>query len=116
MKQLTLKALFKIREGNLEAFKELIPEFIRTTRSKDPGTLTYDWYLNEESLAFSVIEVYRDSPSLLAHAGNVGPLLQETGELSDLSLELYGDPDDELKNALAGMEVEVNLFPYYAGL
>ncbi len=114
MEQIKATALFKIKEGKLEEFKQLIPGFISIVKQKDPGTLTYDWHLNEESMECVVLEIYTDSQSLMAHAGNVGEYLQKAIELADLSLELYGNPSEELIVALAGLSVKI--YPFFAGI
>ena len=114
MEQITATALFKIKEGKLEEFKELIPALISTVKEKDPGTLTYDWYLNENNMECEVVEIYADSQAVIAHSGNVGEILQKVLEVADLSLKLYGNPSEELRNALQGLDVKV--YPFYSGL
>ena len=114
MKLIKLRALFKINEGQLEAFKRLVPQFISAVREKDQGTLMYDWYLNKETLECSVLEDYADSNAALEHVANVGDLLQKLMELGEMSIELYGTPNEELSKALQGLGAKV--FPYFAGL
>lgn len=114
MEQIKANALFKIKEGKLDEFKELIPVFISTVKEKDPGTLTYDWYLNEEGMECTVLESYTNSQAVLAHAGNVGEYLGKVMEIADLTIEVYGNPSEELRNALEGMAPKV--FPFYSGL
>ena len=114
MEQITVKAHFKISESKLDEFKQLIPEFITTVKEKDPGTLMYDWYLNEEMLECIVLETYTDSRSFLAHAGNVGDTIQKALAISELSIEIYGNPSEELKTALEGLAPKI--YPYSAGL
>ncbi len=113
MKKITATALFKIKDGKLDEFKKLIPEFISVTKEKEPGNLTYDWYLNEVKMECAVVEVYADSQALLAHAGNVGGLLEKAGALADLSLEVYGNPDEKLQEVLNDMGVVS--YGFYAG-
>ena len=114
MEQIKAKALFNIKEGKLEDFKELIPHFISTVKEKDPGTLTYEWYLEEANMECTVLEMYSDSQAVMAHAGNVGELLGKSLEIADLSLEIYGDPGEELRNALDGMAPKI--YHFYKGL
>jgi quinol monooxygenase YgiN len=114
MKEIKAKALFKIKEGKLEEFRQLIPLFISAVKEKDPGTITYDWYLNEERMECMVLETYADSNAVLAHATNVGELLQRSFELSKLTLEVYGNPSEELLKAFEGMGPKI--YPYYSGL
>jgi len=114
MVQIKATATFKIKEGNLEAFKQVIPTIIETVRENDPGTLIYEWYLDEELMECVVLEIYANSEAVLAHAGNVGGHLQKLLELADFSLELYGNPSKELLDAIQGMNVTV--YPLFAGL
>ena len=114
MKEIKARALFKIKEGKLEEFKQLIPQFISTVKEKDPGTITYDWYLNEERMECGVLEVYADSDAVLAHAANVGGLLQRSFEFGDLMLDVYGNPSDELIKAIEG--IGATIYPYFSGL
>ncbi len=114
MEQIKATALFKIKEGKLEEFKQLIPVLISIVKEKDPGTLTYDWYLNEDNMECTVLETYADSQVVLAHAGNVGEQLQKMTELADLSLELYGNPNEELRNAIEGLAPKI--YSFFSGL
>ena len=114
MEQIQLHALFKIKEGKLEEFKKLIPQFIATVKEKDPGTIAYDWFLNEEKMECKVLETYEDSNAVLAHAANVGELLMKSMEFSALSAEIFGNPSAELSKALEGFGPKV--YPYHSGL
>ena len=114
MEQIKANALFKIHDGKLEEFKNLIPFFISLVREKDPGTLTYDWYLNEDTMECTVLESYENSQAVMAHAGNIGEHLGKVLEIADFTIEVYGNPSEELKSALEGMAPKV--FPHYAGL
>ncbi len=114
MEQIKATALFKIKKGKLEEFKQLIPVFISTVKEKDPGTLSYDWYLNQTSMECVVLETYTDSQAVLAHAGNVGELLGKVLEVADLSIELYGNTSEELRNAIEGLNPKI--YPFFSGL
>jgi quinol monooxygenase YgiN len=114
MKLIKVRALLKIKEGKLEAFKQIVSQFVSTVKEKDQGTLMYDWYLNEDTMECSVLEDYADSNAALEHVANVGDLLQKLMELGEMSLELYGNPNEELSKALEGLDAKV--FPFYAGL
>lgn len=61
-----------------------------------------------------VLEIYADSNAVLSHAGNVGEHLQQLVELADFSIELYGNPSEELLEAIQGMDITV--YPLAAGL
>jgi len=114
MKLIKLRAQLKIKKGQLEAFKQLVPQFISAVKEKDRGTLMYDWYLNEDTMECSVLEDYADSNAALEHVAHVGDLLQKLMELGEMSIELYGNPNEEFSKALKGLDAKV--FPYYSGL
>jgi quinol monooxygenase YgiN len=114
MEQIKLHAHFKINEGKLEDFKNLIPQLIAKVKENEPGALEYDWYLNEEKMECKVLETYADSNAVLAHAGNVGELLMKTMEIGILTAEIYGNPSAELSKALEGFAPKV--YSFYSGL
>jgi hypothetical protein len=68
----SLHPYFKIREGNLEAFTALMPDFVEKT-STEPACLYYDFTRNGD-MAFCR-EAYIGAEGVLAHLGNVGELL-----------------------------------------
>lgn len=114
MKQIKVTALFKIKEGKLNEFKQLVPSLIHAVKKNEPGAVTYDWYLNEEAMECMVLETYADSQAVLAHSANLGELLQKLLGISDLILEVFGNPDPELKKILA--EMGAKLYPFFAGM
>lgn len=114
MELIKFRALFKINEGQLEAFKDLKEQFITVVKEKEKGTLMYDWYINEDTMECAVLEDYADSNAVLEHAANVGDLLQKLMEIGDLSLEVYGNPNEELSGILKNFDARV--FPFSSGL
>lgn len=114
MRPIKVTVKFKIKPGNLEAFKAIIPETIAEVMESDPGTLVYEWYLNEDLMECVVWEVYKDSDALLAHAGNVGPYLDQLLNLSSASIEIYGDPNQELLDATERLNIRI--YPFVDGM
>ena len=41
-------ARLKIRDGELDGFKQQAAEMMRQTREKDTKTLRYDWFLSDD--------------------------------------------------------------------
>ena len=113
MKQIQVRATFKIHDGKLNEFKALASEAIAAVKANEPGNLQYDWYFNEQNTECVVHEKYADSSAVFAHAGNVGELLGKLGQVSDLSLEVYGDPSEELKKVISDMKGK--LYSFYQG-
>ena len=114
MRPLKVTAKFKIKDGNLEAFKAIIPDIIAEVMESDPGTLVYEWFLNEELMECVVWEVYESSEAVIAHSGNVGGYLDQLVSLADFSLELYGSPSEELLKAVEGLDVRI--YPFVDGI
>jgi quinol monooxygenase YgiN len=107
MKNLQLTARFMIHDGQLEKFKQLAKACMQSTKDKDKGTLQYDWYFNSDETECRVRETYVDSDAILAHIGNLGPLLGELLAISDFYPELYGSPSQALINATAALKPTV---------
>lgn len=105
---------FRFYEGKLEEFKRLSAVCMEIVRSKDPGTLQYDTFFNEDESECIVLERFRDLDALLQHGANIGDELMEaivaTGECFG---ELLGAVPEELRAKLAGGPVQVFL-PYMA--
>lgn len=79
---------FKAHPGKLEAAKALLPEFVKITAT-EAGCLYYDFTICGDVIACR--EAYDGAESTLAHLGNVGALLQQLTQMTDLTrLELHG--------------------------
>ena len=114
MKEIKAIATFKINKGKLGEFKEISAQMIAVVQEKDPGTLVYDWYLDEGNLECTVLETYADSDAVLAHISNVGELLGKLLEIGNLTIDVYGNPNAELLKATEGLQPKI--VPFYAGL
>lgn len=114
MKPIQMTAQFKIKHGNIDAFKKLAQSCINTVKEKDPGTLQYDWFFNSDETVCHVRETYANSDAVLAHAGNVGPFLGDLMAITEFSGRIYGEVTDQLKNALSVFDVEY--YSFYEGL
>ena len=116
MKLIKVRALFKINEGQLETFEQLKQQFISVVnqKEKEKGTLMYDWYVNEDTMECAVLEDYADSDAVLEHAANTGDILQELLKIGEISLEVYGNPSEELSKIL--VEFGAKIFPFSSAL
>ena len=106
-------ARFKFREGKAEEFKRLSAQAMDIVLSKDPGTLHYDVYLNEDESECVVLERYTDSEALIAHAENLGDLFGAVlATVTVIHGEILGEPSAELRAKLEGSDVPVVFRPY----
>ncbi len=103
----------RIHPGKGEAFTEIASACLTATR-RDPGTQSYEWYLNADRTECLILEVCNDSNALLAHVGNLGDLLGRLMAVSDLAIEVCGDPSPELRQV--GASVGAKFYAYMQGL
>jgi quinol monooxygenase YgiN len=113
MNELLGIARFKFHEGKVEEFKRLSAQALEIVRTKDPGTLQYDVYLNDDESECVVIERYKDSEAAIQHAANLGDLFGAVlATVSVVHGEILGEPSAELRAKLADSEVPVLFTPY----
>lgn len=96
-----------IREGKLEEFKRLVAEATEVVRTKDPGTIEYNVYLNAEGTEAFVHERFRDSAAGMAHSANIGSLMQAFLDVARITGEVCGNPNPQLREALEAGGVKV---------
>lgn len=114
MKTIQATARFQIHEGKLDEFKKVANQCIAVSKEKDPGTLQYDWFFNSSQTECVVRETYKDSDAVLAHLENLGGLFNEILELADFSIEIYGNPSEELQKAAKALQPKV--YSFYKGI
>lgn len=93
-----------IKEGQLKNLKDLMVEMVDATKANEPGTIAYEWMINEDNTICHIHERYADSEATLAHLSTFvekyAGRLMETGDAT--RFEVYGNPSDAVKEALAG--------------
>ena len=106
-------ARFRFHEGKLDEFKRLSAQAMEIVRTRDPGTLQYDTYFNEDRSECVVIERFRDSQALIEHAANLADLSEAIlAIVSVVHGELLGEPNAELRAKLAESDVPQLFTPY----
>ena len=105
---------FKFHEGKVEEFKRLSAQCLEIVRAKDPGTLQYDTYFNDDQSEAIVLERFTDSEALIEHSENMSPLMDAIVATGSVSGELLGEPSAELRAKLA--ESPVGLFTLFQSL
>lgn len=107
MSQLQVTARLAIHDGKLEEFKAVAARCMDIVRTRDSGTLQYDWFFNADQTECVVRETYRDSDAVLEHVGNLGETFDALRAVADLDLEVYGSPSPALLEATAALSVHV---------
>ena len=106
-------ARFRFKEGKREEFERLSAQAMEIVKAKEPGTLQYDTFMNEDGSECVVIERYRDSEAALAHFETLGHLFEPIFEtVTVVHGELLGDPNAEIRANLAGSDVPTLFTPY----
>ena len=114
MNSLRGSATLKIHDGKLSEFKELANQCIESVKANEPNTTKFDLFFNTDETECVIKEEYRDSAAMLVHLGNLGALLGKMLMISDMTLELYGNPSEELKAMLIGSNPKI--YSFYRGL
>jgi quinol monooxygenase YgiN len=105
---------FKVHPGKMDAARALVPKFLAKTKT-EPKCLYYEFTVNGDIVFCR--EAYADADGALAHLANVGEILTEMIQVSDvIRLEIHGPAAEleKLKGPLA--EYKPDWFVYEAGL
>jgi hypothetical protein len=105
---------FKVHPGKLDAAKALLPAFVEKTKT-DPARISYEFTISGDVVFCR--EAYRDAAGALAHLENVGALLGDMLNISELiRLEIHGPANEleKLKGPLA--EFKPTCFTYECGV
>jgi quinol monooxygenase YgiN len=111
-------AHLKIREGELEGFKQQAAEVVRQMRELDEPPLRYDWFLSHDGTECEVREAYVDADSLLEHQQRVaeGKMKLFRESVAGHTMTFYGEPSPALAHALQAMGTPFTTFSLLQGL
>jgi len=102
-------AELSIAEGKIDEFKKMAAEMIKKVEANEPGMLSYEWFLSDDESKCYLIEIYKDSEAVMAHFGNIGEMMGPFMEIAQITrIELYGNPSDEVRQAVAPMEPKIS--------
>ena len=99
-------ARLKVREGQLEGFRQQAAEMMRLTRELDTKTLRYDWFLSADGTECEVREGYVDADALIEHAQNVAEARDTLFRdfAYDHEMTIYGEPSPALAALMQRLE------------
>ena len=105
---------FQVHPGKMDAARALVPKFLAKTTT-EPKCRYYEFTINGDVVFCR--EAYADADGALAHLANVGEILAEMMQVSDvIRLEIHG-PAAELEKLKAPLaEYKPEWFVYEAGL
>jgi len=107
-------ARLKIRDGELDGFKQQAAEVMRLAREQDTKTLRYDWFIAADETGCEVREGYVDADGLLEHNNHVraarDQLFREHAYGHDMTI--YGKPSPALAQLIERMAGHVTFHRY----
>jgi quinol monooxygenase YgiN len=85
---------------------------VRKLAGEEPGVLSYEWFSASESGSYVALEEFADPAAMVTHIKIADALLTAMNENSKMAyLELYGDVDAELREAVKRLPGPVAIYP-----
>lgn len=111
-------AKLKIREGELEGFKQQAAEVMRRMKELDDQPVRYDWFVNEDGTECEVREVYESADALLEHQRLVADAKIELlrNFVAGHTMSFYAPPSQTLAQALDAMGAVYEQYSFFQGL
>jgi quinol monooxygenase YgiN len=100
-------ARFRFHPGMVEEYKRLTAQAMDIVRAREPDTLEYAIYFNEDETEAVVVERFASSEALIQHGANmseISPAVLATGTVEG---ELLGEPSEELRALFTGPEPQL---------
>jgi len=98
-------ARLKVRDGELEGFKQKAAEVMKATKELDTKTVRYDWFLSEDGTECEVRESYSDADARIEHSQHIAAARNQLFRdfADDHTVAFYAEPSPELTEALKAM-------------
>lgn len=110
---------FKVKEGKLDALKQLSLKVTEQIKTDKPDTVVFLHYLNEQETEWSTIHVFPDADSFDLHVAGVDERVKAVFEfLEPTSREIYGMPSDQVLAMVRppdGSEITFHSMPHPMG-
>jgi quinol monooxygenase YgiN len=94
----------KVKPGQLDNFKRLTGEMVKSTRTES-GVLSYQRFVSEDGSTIHVHERYADSESAIAHLNAFSIKFSERflSMVERRTFMVFGAPNDELRKIFDGI-------------
>jgi quinol monooxygenase YgiN len=83
-------ARFRIKAGCADAFVRLADKCFHLVAANEPGTLGYEWFLNDARDECLTLDIYQDAAALSAHLRNAGSVMAQLFERVDSEIRVFG--------------------------
>lgn len=92
----------RVKEGKLEAFREMSLEMFPMMEASKPGTLLHYGYTNEDGSELSFVHVFPDAEAMDAHFEGAGDRAGSAMEyIETYQFEVYGTPSEQALGMLS---------------
>ena len=93
----------RIKEGKLEEFKELSRKVVPSMEAGKPGTLVYEFYLNEGGTELTIVHVFPDADAMDLHVQGVDERAADAFEfIEPQHFEIYGAASEQVMAMMSG--------------
>jgi quinol monooxygenase YgiN len=103
----------RIKEGKLDAYKQLFREYIGIIKADKPGTVAHLAYINEDGSKVTMVHVFPDAEAMDLHFQGVDERAKKAFEFIEIiRYEIYGRPSDmvlEMMQQFAGSNIVLDL-------
>ena len=103
----------RIKEGKLDAYKQLFREYIGIIKADKPGTVVHLGYINEDGSKVTMVHVFPDAEAMDLHFQGVDERAKKAFEFIEIiRYEIYGRPSDmvlEMMHKFAGSDIVLDL-------
>lgn len=92
-----------VKPGEIENFRTLMAEMVEATKA-EPGALGYEWFVSDDGGKVVIYERYADSAATMTHLAGFGENFagRFLGSTDPTGFQVFGDPSDDVKEALDG--------------
>lgn len=97
-------ARVKFHPGKLDEWKRLTEQAMEIVRTRDPGTLQYEVFFNDDESEAIVFERYRDADAALEHFANIAHLMRPLMATASVTGEVLGVPNETMRSQLGSCE------------
>ena len=93
----------RIREGQVEAFKQDARELVQIVQKQEPQLLSFNFFLNEEETEVTVVQVHPDADSMLTHMQVAHEHITDAAEnrLDNKDIQIYGPSNEAVTGMIA---------------
>ena len=94
-----------VKEGKSDAATALMEKMVEVAKANEEGTLHYEWYFNDDKTTCHIYERYENSEAVLTHLKHLNEHFMDDfmAVYEPKSLNVYGDPSDDAREALDGL-------------